>query len=132
MNFKENLLEYLDKKFVEELIEAMQKERTNCFFLNTHKLSCEKFENLFPNVRKNTMIQNAYFYNKNDYDFGKSFYFDNGLFYIMDSASMMVPFLLPINDGDYVLDMCAAPGGKSIFLYLKNRNINLISNDVNF
>jgi len=132
MDFKENLLEYLDKNFVEELIEAMQKERTNCLVLNTKKMSCENFENLFPNVRKNAMIQNAYFYDKNDYDFGKSFYFDNGLFYIMDSASMMVSFLLPVFEGENVLDMCAAPGGKTIFLALKNRGINLISNDVNY
>src|SRR5574344_87826 len=132
MNFKENLLEYLDKKFVEELIEAMQKERTNCFVLNTKKMSCEKFENVVPNVRKNTMIQNVYFYNKNDYDFGKSFYFDNGLFYIMDAASMMVSFLLPVFDGENVLDMCAAPGGKTIFLALKNRGINIISNDLSY
>lgn len=132
MNFQENLEEYLDKKFVQELLESMNKERTNCLVLNTKKMSVLDFTKKFPRIFPHPIITNAFFYDKNDYDFGKSFYFDNGLFYIMDSASMMVPFLLPINDGDYVLDMCAAPGGKSIFLSLKNRNINLISNDVNF
>lgn len=132
MNFKENLLSYLDEKFVDELLDSMQKERTNCLILNTQKMDDETFIKMFPKVTPHTIIPHAYFFDKNDYDFGKSFYFDNGLFYIMDSASMMVPFLLPIEDGDNVLDMCAAPGGKSIFLILKNPRINIISNDINY
>ena len=87
---------------------------------------------MFPKIQKNSIINNAYYFDKKDYDFGKTFYFDNGLFYIQDSASMLVSFLLPINDDDYVLDMCAAPGGKSIFLSLKNNKINLLSNDQNY
>lgn len=132
MNFKENLLSYLDEEFVEDLLDSMQKERTNCLILNTQKMNDETFIKMFPKVIPHDIIPHAYFYNKNDYDFGKSFYFDNGLFYIMDSASMMVPYLLPIENNDNVLDMCAAPGGKSIFLSLKNPNINLISNDINY
>lgn len=132
MNFKENLLSYLDEKFVDELLDSMQKERTNCLILNTQKMDDETFIKMFPKVTPHTIIPHAYFFDKNDYDFGKSFYFDNGLFYIMDSASMMAPFLLPIEDGDNVLDMCAAPGGKSIFLILKNPRINIISNDINY
>ena len=132
MNFKENLLSYLDEKFVDELLKTMQKERTNCLILNTEKMDDETFKKMFPKVIPHEIIPHAYFFDKKDYEFGKSFYFDNGLFYIMDSASMMVPFLLPIEDDDYVLDMCAAPGGKSIFLALKNRKINLISNDINY
>lgn len=132
MNFKENLEEYLPKEFVDSLIDSMQKDRTNSLVLNTNKISNEKFEKLFPKVIKNSLIKNAYFYDKNVYDFGKSFYFNNGLFYIMDTASMLTSFLMPINDGDNVLDMCAAPGGKTIFLALKNRNINIISNDLSY
>ncbi len=132
MNFKENLLTYLDEEFVDDLLESMQKERTNCLILNTQKMNDETFLKMFPKVIPHDIIPHAFFYDKNDYDFGKSFYFDNGLYYIMDSASMMVPFLLPVEDNDYVLDMCAAPGGKSIFLSLKNPNINIISNDINY
>ena len=132
MDFKENLLTYLDNNFVDDLLNSMHKERTNCLILNTNKMNDKTFKEKFPKVIPHSIIPHAYFYSKNDYDFGKSFYFDNGLFYIMDSASMMVPFLLPIDDGDNVLDMCAAPGGKSIFLSLKNPNINLISNDISY
>lgn len=37
-------------------------------------------------------------------------------FYLMDPASVIVAGSLPIQPGDRVLDMCAAPGGKSLIL----------------
>lgn len=36
--------------------------------------------------------------------------------YVMDPASVMVARALDVHDGDRVLDMCAAPGGKSLVL----------------
>jgi 5-methylcytosine rRNA methyltransferase NSUN4 len=37
-------------------------------------------------------------------------------YYLMDPASFFVAKFLPISPGDRVLDMCAAPGGKSLIL----------------
>lgn len=37
-------------------------------------------------------------------------------YYLLDPASVMVAQSLPITPGDRVLDMCAAPGGKSLIL----------------
>ena len=39
--------------------------------------------------------------------------FDEGLFYVQDTASMMVAECADIEPGSYVIDVCAAPGGKS-------------------
>lgn len=39
--------------------------------------------------------------------------FDEGLFYVQDTASMMVAESASITPGSYVIDVCAAPGGKS-------------------
>ena len=39
--------------------------------------------------------------------------------YYMDKASIETASLLPVNEGDTVLDMCAAPGGKTIILLMK-------------
>lgn len=36
--------------------------------------------------------------------------------YVMDPASVMVARALPVKDGDIVLDLCAAPGGKTLIL----------------
>ncbi len=40
--------------------------------------------------------------------------FKEGLFYVQDLSSMMVAYSAEIKEGDYIIDVCAAPGGKSL------------------
>lgn len=40
-------------------------------------------------------------------------------YYVLDPASVLVANLLPVDSADKVLDMCAAPGGKSLVLFSK-------------
>ena len=42
--------------------------------------------------------------------------FQEGLFYVQDISSMQVAELAAPREGDYVIDVCAAPGGKSIHI----------------
>ena len=42
--------------------------------------------------------------------------FRKGLFYVQDISSMMVAELAGPKEGDYIIDVCAAPGGKSVHL----------------
>lgn len=42
--------------------------------------------------------------------------FREGLFYVQDISSMMVAEYAEVKDDDFVIDVCAAPGGKSIHL----------------
>lgn len=42
--------------------------------------------------------------------------FRNGAIAIQDEASQMIPLLLGVRPGDSVLDLCAAPGGKTLTL----------------
>lgn len=38
------------------------------------------------------------------------------VYYLLDGASVMAPMALDVKPGERVLDMCAAPGGKSVWL----------------
>lgn len=50
--------------------------------------------------------------------------------YYMDRTSIEIAFLLPVKEGDAVLDMCAAPGGKTLILLSRLRGKGkLVSND---
>lgn len=42
--------------------------------------------------------------------------FREGRFYVQDVSSMRVAELAGVREGDYVIDVCAAPGGKSLHL----------------
>ncbi len=57
---------------------------------------------------------------------------DSGLYnyYIMDPASVIVALALESKPGETILDMCAAPGGKSLILAEQMRSGSLISNEI--
>ena len=134
MNFKENLAFYLEENFVDELIDSLNDTRVNSLILNTNKIDKHTFVKLFPKIIPHSFLENVFYYNKEDYEFGKSFLFTNGAYYIMDTSSMLVSYNLEINDNDKVLDLCAAPDGKTIALSLfnKDKNFYILSNDLSY
>lgn len=132
MKFEDNLKEYLNDEFIHKLVLAQEKERTNSLILNTSKMSAQAFKTAFPNIKEHPFLKNVFYYNKNEYQFGKSYLFDNGAYYLIDASSLLVSYYLPTKNDDLVLDLCSAPGGKTISLLLNNldKNLNIIANDL--
>ena len=113
MDFKEHLEKYLPKQEIDKLINSFNDKEQKALYLNTEKMSNEQFEELFPLVKKHPIVENAYLYDKDVYDFGKLDYFDLGVYYIQEPSAMLVSYFLNPNENDLVLDLCAAPGGKT-------------------
>lgn len=50
--------------------------------------------------------------------------------YNLDAGSVRVARALPVNDGDRILDLCAAPGGKSLVLAERMGSGELVANEL--
>ncbi len=76
--------------------------------------------------------ENGYFYEESaSFRPGKHPYHDAGLFYIQEPSAMSAAEYLAIEPGDYILDLCAAPGGKSSQLAAKMMGQGLLfSNEI--
>lgn len=51
-------------------------------------------------------------------------------YYLLDGASVLPVLALDVRDGDYVADLCSAPGGKSLMIYLSCNVSRLLCNDM--
>ena len=132
MDFLTHLSSWLSPKEIDELNQALlEKESKHALLLNTNKMSEETFLKLYPNVIPHPIVKHAFIYDKNEYDFGKYIYHDLGSYYLQEPSAMSVAFLLGFENGEKVLDMCAAPGGKTIQAsLLLNDTGFVISNDI--
>ena len=131
MDFLSHLEKYLNQDEINELDASLQGESKHALLLNTSKMSEEVLFSLFPNVTRHPIVKNAYLYNKNEYDLGKSIYHALGCFYLQEPSAMIPAYLLNPKPGEVVLDLCAAPGGKSMqaSLLMENKGL-IVSNDI--
>ncbi|WP_103202378.1 RsmF rRNA methyltransferase first C-terminal domain-containing protein [Herbinix hemicellulosilytica] len=115
----------------EEYLKCYDKPHFGGIRVNTLKISPEEFENLCPfSIKKIPWVSNGYYYDINDQPARHPYYYA-GLYYIQEPSAMTPASLLPVKPGEKVLDLCAAPGGKSTELgaKLKGKGL-LVSNDI--
>ena len=84
-----------------------------------------------PHLSKVPWAENGYYYEAEDCP-GKHPYHDAGVYYIQEPSAMVPAELLGAQPGERVLDLCAAPGGKStqIAAGMRGKGI-LFCNEIN-
>ncbi len=116
------------KKF----IESYNKPSFKGIRINTLKVSEDRFKEIFKfKIKKSNFAKNSYYLEENIDSIGNLPLHHAGAFYVQEpSASSAVTVLSPV-PGDKVLDLCAAPGGKStqIASYLNGKGL-LWSNEI--
>lgn len=115
----------------DNFIKSYENPRTFGLRVNTAKISCEEFERLAPfPVKRIPWVKNGYFYEEEARPSRCPLY-QAGLYYLQEPSAMTPAARLPIVPGDYVLDLCAAPGGKATALgaALKGEGL-LLANDI--
>ena len=131
MDFAKHLEKYLTKEQINALILSFDKKEHKGVYLNTKKMRDETFISLFPDVKKHPSVEHAYLYDQDEYDLGKKVYHEQGAYYVQDPSAAIVSSLLPLNGNERVLDLCAAPGGKTTQASLRlNKNGMIVANDL--
>ena len=114
---------------------SFEQPAVRAFSLNTAVISVEKFEaceNALAELKYEKIpgMEHSYYYDE-DLHIGRCAYHHAGMIYSQDPAAMLVAEGISLPENARVLDLCAAPGGKSVQLSEKlaaNGGI-LISNE---
>ncbi len=131
MEFLSHLKTYLNDEEIDKLAKSLEEESKHALLLNEEKMSVDTLLSIYPDLVRHPIIPNAFLYNKNELELGKSVYHELGCFYLQEPSAMLPAYLLNPNENDVVLDLCAAPGGKSMQASLLMHNKGLIvSNDI--
>lgn len=130
VTFEEKMKEMLGPDY-ENYLASFQEEPHQGLRINTGKISVEDFIKISPYELKSVpWCSNGFYYDKSEKP-AKHPYYYAGLYYIQEPSAMTTAGLLPVEEGDKVLDLCAAPGGKSTELAAKLKGSGLlVSNDI--
>ncbi len=100
--------------------------------VNTGKISVEEFCRICPfEITPVPWTDNGFYYDGERLSPAKHPYYSAGLYYLQEPSAMTPASRLPVEPGDKVLDLCAAPGGKATELgaRLKGEGL-LVANDI--
>ena len=113
----QRFLEQYGFEKTEKMLEAFLKEKPTTIrireYLVDKKAVLESLERQQVTVEKAPYIENAYYLKNYDY-LPALEAFRMGTVQVQDVSSMLVGDIADPNEGDYVIDLCAAPGGKTL------------------
>ena len=127
-----NKMKNLLKGEYEDYINCYDEPRHYGLRVNTNKISVEDFLKIAPwDLEPIPWISNGFYYDGDNIQPSKHPYYFAGLYYLQEPSAMTPANRLPVNPGERVLDVCAAPGGKATELGAKlNGEGVLIANDI--
>ena len=121
----------LFKEDYEAYLASFERPARSSLRVNTLKISVEDFWKIAPfTLTRIPWTTDGFYYEENDRPSLHPYYYA-GLYYLQEASAMVPAETLEIEEGDLVLDACAAPGGKSTKLLstLNNTGV-LFSNDI--
>ena len=129
VEFENRMKTLLGAEF-EDFKKSFDEPPVRAFRVNIDKISLEDFEKINPfGNDKIPYVENGFYFDYNG--IGNHPYHHAGMIYVQEPAAMVPVESVEISEGWKVLDMCAAPGGKSS--QIKNKlgeNGVLVSNEI--
>ncbi len=131
--FEEKMKKLLQDEY-ESFLQCFEEPRHYGLRVNTNKISAEEFKKNAPwPVTPVPWIPNGFYYDGEQVQPAKHPYYFAGLYYLQEPSAMTPASRLPVEPGDFVLDVCAAPGGKATELGARLRGTGmLVANDISY
>jgi NOL1/NOP2/sun family putative RNA methylase len=128
--FTEKMREILGEEYG-AFLASYEEPRNFGLRVNTGKLTTEEFCQMAPfHLTRIPWVKNGFYYEEQDAPSRHPFY-HAGLYYLQEPSAMTPASRLPVEPGDKVLDLCAAPGGKATELGAKLKGEGLlVANDI--
>ena len=137
----EFLIEMLKEQYGEELtnkiLEGYNVKRKVTFRVNTLRTTLEAVEKALKEnnieYEKSIISEDAFIINNvNESEIYKLDIYENGEIYLQSLSSMLPPIILAPKENTDILDMCAAPGGKTTQMaVLTNNNAHITACEMN-
>ncbi len=128
--YQERMKKLLGEEYVDYL-DSFQEKSVKSLRLNTGKTREEELLNVFSDLEKIPWVAEGYYYSEEKDSPSRHPYYAAGVYYLQEASAMTPGSVLPVEEGDAVLDLCAAPGGKAtqIGARLKGTGV-LYANDI--
>ncbi len=119
IKYLENMNELLGERDFELLLNSYSSIPTQGIIINKKKISSILLDKFTEGLDLERIDKFTYEIHDKDYllkneKIGKNIYHHLGSFYVSEPSAMRVVPMLEIKEDDKVLDLCAAPGGKSV------------------
>ncbi len=119
----------------EKICEALNKRAKVCARINTIKCTSQQLKTIFEQEGINTTDANVYkdecMYLDGAHSVANLTSFIDGKWTAQDESAMLVSKVVCPQQGENILDLCSAPGGKSVHMAgLANNQIEILSSDI--
>ena len=130
--FLDEMKEILGHEF-DNFLKSYDEPKTTGLRLNTMKISKQELLDLdLFQLTNIPWAKEGFYYDESIDRPGKNPLHESGAYYLQEPSAMSVVPKLDVQEGDRVLDLCAAPGGKSTYILSKLNNTGLlVSNEIN-
>ncbi|MGL6174025.1 MAG: RsmF rRNA methyltransferase first C-terminal domain-containing protein [Cellulosilyticaceae bacterium] len=128
--FEKKMKEFLKDEY-NAYLKSYELPKYQGFRVNTLKTTMDEWEeiNPFQNIKSVPWCKQGFYYVEERP--AKHPYYYAGLYYMQEPSAMAPGSYIPIEPGDKVLDLCAAPGGKSTQVAAKLGHTGLlVANDI--
>ena len=127
----ENRMQDMLKEAYPAFLRSYEDDKYQAFRVNAHKAQCDDVaKNSSFHLAQIPWEKNGFYYESEDTP-GKHPWHEAGVYYIQEPSAMAPAAYLEAKPGEKILDLCAAPGGKTtqIASYMKNEGI-LVCNEI--